>query len=110
MASVTLNERRLKALSVFGDVDKLVGEAIDDYLTRKIIDRIKLARAKLEEFEKKYNAPYEVFSEKMALEQSYYDEINQRNPLWEQDSHQWEYWQGEAREWTERLNAILNKS
>ena len=64
MASVALDERRLKTLSVFGDVNKLVDEAIDDYLTKKIKDRVKTARDKVTEFESKYGASYAVFSER----------------------------------------------
>ncbi len=106
MASVALDERRLKTLSVFGDVNKLVDEAIDDYLTKKIKDRVKTAREKLAEFESKYGASYAAFSEKMALDQAYYDRVNKMNPLWEQDSLQWEYWQEKAQEWTEKLNGF----
>ena len=107
---VALNERHLKTLSVFGDVNQLVGEAVQDYLIRKIDERIKSARGHLTEYETKYGASYSAFSERMVLDEAYYIQINKMNPLWEQDSLEWEYWQEEAQEWTEKRNAILSKS
>jgi len=110
MAPVAVNENYLKTLQVFGDVDTLVGEAVEDYLTRRIIERIKAAREKFDGFERKYGMAYIAFSQKMDTDESFHNEINDSNPLWEQDALAWEYWHEEIEEWSEKLNAILIKS
>lgn len=73
MASIALDERYLNTLKAFGDVDKLVDEAIEDYLTRRIIERIKTAREKVNEFESKYGMPYAAFTEKMGMDEAFYN-------------------------------------
>jgi hypothetical protein len=110
MAPVAVNENYLKALQAFGDVDALVGEAVEDYLTRRIIERIKVARERVAEFETKYEMAYSAFSERTQLDEAFYNNLRQANPLWEQDSLEWMYWDKEVRHWTEKLNDILNKS
>lgn len=110
MASVALSERYLNTLKFFGDVDQLVGEAVEDYLTRRIIERIKVARDKANEFERKYGMSYIAFSQQMDTDDSFHKKINDANPLWEQDVLAWEYWHEETQEWSEKLNAILSES
>ena len=110
MAAVAVNEDVLKMLQVFGDVNEQINTAVEEYAARRIIERIKTARAKLSEFEKTYGIGFAAFSERMGSDEAFYAEVNRVNPLWEQDALTWEYWQEEAQEWSNSLNTILNKS
>ena len=109
MATVALAEHYLNTLRVFGRVDELVNQAVEQYLVARIVKRIKLARAKVVEYERTYdNQAYAVFSRRVQLDEDYYNQVRQTNLLWEQDALVWEYWDQEAREWTDKLNSILS--
>jgi len=110
MSAVAVRERYIDALRVFGEVDTLVNEAVEQYLIHRIIERVKLAREKAHEFEKRYGEDYETFSRRVQLDEAFYDQVNAGNPLWEQDWLAWEYWQEELRKWTEKLSAIASVS
>jgi hypothetical protein len=111
MATVALAERYLDTLQAFGEVDILVNQAVEKYLIDRIVRRIKKARSQVANYERIYdNQTYATFSQKVQLDEDYYNQVRQDNPLWEQDMLVWEYWDQEAHEWTERLNNILNAS
>jgi len=111
MATVALAERYLSTLRVFGKIDELVNQAVERYLIDRIAERIRLARSKVVEYERAYDGQnYAVFSRRVQLDEDYYNQVRQANPLWEQDMLVWEYWDQEAREWTNRLNDILTTS
>ena len=110
MSAVAVRERYTETLRVFGEVDALVNEAVEQYLIHRIIERIRLAREKAQEFEKRYGADYETFSRQVQLDETFYDQVNGRNPLWEQDALEWKYWDEEARDWTGKLSGILSRS
>ena len=110
MPTVTLDEDYASTLRTFGDVDELIGEAVEQYLTNRIIERIKSAWEKTSQFEKMYGMDYAAFSERVQVDEKYYEVIANSNPLWEQDALEWKYWDKETRHWTEKLNGILSKS
>jgi len=110
MSTIMVRERYVDTLRVFGEIDRLVNEAVEQYLIRRIIERIKLAREKTKEFEKRYGQDYKTFSRRVQLDEEFYNQVNAGNPLWEQDALEWKYWDEEVRDWTEKLNAILSTS
>lgn len=110
MSTIAIKESYLNTLRLFGEVDKLLDEAIEQYLIDRIVERVKRARAEVQAFEKLYGTDYATFAERVQLDEDYYNQVNQNNVSWEQDMLTWEYWDAEAREWTEKLDDILSTS
>jgi len=111
METVALTERYISTLQVFGEVDELVNQAVEQYLIDRIIERVKLAHSKVAEYEHTYDdQDYATFSRRVQLDEEYYEKVQQANLLWEQDMLVWEYWSQEINEWTIKLNDILSTS
>ena len=110
MAPVAVNENYLKTLQVFGDVNEQLNVAVEGYLTRRIIERLKTIRERLDELEARYGTSYRAFMERMQLDEEFYNQTRQANVLWEQDALEWMYWNEELRDWTEKLDAFSKKS
>ena len=110
MGAVAIKESYIDTLRAFGEVDKLLNEAVEEYLIDRIIERIKRARQEVQAFEKTYGMNYLTFAERIQLDGDYYEQVNQSHPLWEQDALEWKYWTEEISDWTEKLNSILSKS
>jgi len=110
MSTIAIKESYMNTLRLFGKVDELLDEAVEQYLIDRVVGRIKRARSEVQAFEKLYGTNYATFAERVQLDADYYNQVNQNNPLWEQDMLTWEYWDAEAREWTEKLDDILSKS
>lgn len=104
MSTIAIKESYVNTLRLFGEVDELLDEAVEQYLIGRVVERIKRARGEAQAFEKLYGMDYATFAERVQLDENYYDQVNQSNPLWEQDMLAWEYWDAEAREWTEKLD------
>jgi rhamnose utilization protein RhaD (predicted bifunctional aldolase and dehydrogenase) len=100
MSTIAIKESYVDTLRLFGEVDELLDEAVEQYLIDRVVERIKRAKGEAQAFEKLYGMDYAAFAERVQLDADYY---NQVNPLWEQDMLAWEYWDAEAREWTEKL-------
>jgi hypothetical protein len=106
-----LAERYLDTLQVFGEVDILVNQAVEKYLIDRIVRRIKKARSQVADYERIYDGQdYAAFSQKVQLDEEYYNQVRQANPLWEQDALVWMYWTKELQTWTQRLSNILSAS
>lgn len=105
-----IDKQVLDTLSVFGDVEQQINSAVEEYLMRRIIERIKLAREHLTGFERKYQMAFADFSTQIVLDESLYRAMREQYPTWEQDLLAWEYWNKEAIEWKNKLDSILSKS
>lgn len=110
MSEITINMEYLETLKIFGGVDKLIDEAIEEYLIAKVVERIRMIRQKVSKYEKQYNLKYSDFKENMQTNQAFYEKLDKTNPLWEQDILEWEYWVEELKDWTTKLEDILTKS
>jgi 3'-phosphoadenosine 5'-phosphosulfate sulfotransferase (PAPS reductase)/FAD synthetase len=91
MSTITIKESYIETLRLFGEVDELLDEAVEQYLIDRIVQRIKRARGEIQAFEKRYGMDYATFAERVQLDAGYYDQVNRSNPLWEQDMLAWEY-------------------
>ncbi len=111
METVALAERYISTLQVFGEVNEPVNRAVEQYLVDRIIERIKLARSKVLEYQAAYDdQDYAAFSRRVQIDRDYCDQVRQANPLWEQDTLEWMYWAEELQTWTQQLNDILSSS
>jgi len=106
MVTIALDEDYINILRGFGEPDKLINQAVEEYLAKRIKERLGLTRRHEVEYEEKYGMDYETFHRRMALDEDYYNQTNHLNPLWEQDALEWEYWHEEVRDWTSKLEAI----
>ena len=96
MFTIAIKESYMNTLRLFGKVDELLDEAVEQYLIDRIVKRIKRATEEAQAFEKLYGMDYAAFAERVQLDADYYNQVNQSNPLWEQDMLTWEYWDAEA--------------
>ncbi len=110
MSEITINTEYLETLKAFGSLDKLIDEAIEEYLITKVVERIKMIRKRMSKYEERYNLKYADFKENMQIDQVFYERMDKANPLWEQDILEWEYWVEELKDWTTKLECILTKS
>jgi len=62
---------------LFGEVDELLDEAVEQYLIDRVIERIKRARDETRAFEKLYGTDYAAFAERVQLDADYYNQVNQ---------------------------------
>lgn len=108
MAALAVREKYLATLKVFGDVEQQADTAVEEYVTRRIIERIKAARAHVSEFETRYGMMYSAFAERVQLDEQFYNQVNQQNPLWEQDALVWRHWDDELNNWIANLKGTLN--
>lgn len=104
-----IDKQVLDTLRVFGDVEQQINSAVEEYLMRRIVERIRLAREHLIEFERKYQMAFADFSTQIVLDESLYRTVREQHPTWEQDLLAWEYWNKESVEWKNKLNNILSK-
>ena len=110
MAAIVVEESYLNALKAFGDVDTQINAAVEEYVTRRVIERIKTAREHIAGYEQTYKMRYPTFSERVVKDGNFYQNTKSENPLWEQDLLAWDYWEKEFQEWNQTLHTILNKS
>lgn len=110
MAAIVVDENYVNTLKAFGDVNVQINAAVEEYVTRRVIERIKTAREHIAGYEQYYKLPFPLFSERVVKDENFYQNTKIENPLWEQDLLAWDYWEKEFQEWNQTLHTILNKS
>jgi len=90
----------LEPLKIFGSIDKLIDEAIEEYLIAKVVERIRMIRQQVSKYKEQYKLEYTDFKKNMQTNQAFYERLDTANPLWEQDILEWEYWVEELKDWT----------
>ena len=109
METIALAERYVNTLQVFGEVDELINQAVEQYLIDQLIERIKQARSKVTEYERTYEGQdYATFSRRVQLDAEYYEQVRRLNSLWEQDALEWMYWVEELQTWTQQLDQFVS--
>ena len=109
MPTVTIRREYVELLKVFGGVEEVVDKALKKYLIDVATSRIEKSKAKIRKFERKYGLSLEDFKEKITDPQ-FLKDIENKNPTWEEDYEEWEYWSRELEEWMKRLKNILIES
>lgn len=77
MTLIAVQEKYLDTLKAFGDVNAQINQVIEDYVTRRIIERVRIARENTREFEAKYAMPYATFAERVQLDEDFYNQVSQ---------------------------------
>lgn len=73
MAALAVREKYLATLKSLGDVEQQVDTAVEEYVTRRIIERIKLARVRVSEYEARYGMAYPAFAERVQRDEQFYN-------------------------------------
>jgi hypothetical protein len=83
--SVFIPAKYADILNDIGDFESEVAEAVEHYVTERIIQRIQKARKVIEKYRHKYGCDCETFSTKMQTSAAHHRRIGKKFPLWEQD-------------------------
>jgi hypothetical protein len=79
------------------------------FCIEQCLKHIRDAASKIAVYNKKYNCNYETFTNAVQTDKEFLLDMESRNPLWEEDSMEWEYWHEEYRAWQNRLEIILQQ-
>lgn len=106
MTTVALEDRYVKYLSMFGDTQQVAQEAIQEYVQRKAKERIAHIVLEQAELEARYGMSLEVLRQRVANDEAYLRQLNQKQPLWEEDLAHWVYVSEEIEEWRQIEQAL----
>ena len=107
MLTISIEDKWIDTAQLFGDVERVVTEALQAYLVEQCQQRIDQAAAKIETYTQKYDTDYNIFKQSIQTDENFLKKIETQNPLWEEDAMEWEYWLEEHQTWRHRLETIL---
>ncbi|MDM8527337.1 hypothetical protein QUF58_03925 [Anaerolineales bacterium HSG24] len=106
MTTLTLNQKYVDILKLFGNLEETVEIAIQTYLVEQINERIETARREILVFEKKYGMTYEAFRARIGDDDAFVEQLWDADPIWEDDLMVWEYYGKVLTDWTRRLKNV----
>lgn len=108
MTTLTLNPKYVDLLNFFGNdnLEATVEMAVQDYLAKRINERIETARREVATFEAKYGMGYEAFRERLNKDDAFVQALWDADPVWEDDWMIWEHYVGVLSDWTNRLKTM----
>lgn len=109
MQTITLDNEWIETAKLFGDVEMVVQDALRNYSIDQCKARIKKAVSKQKKYFEKYGFEYHHFKNDIQINKDFLKEIERKNPLWEEDAMEWEYWVEEEETWRKRLEAISKR-
>ncbi len=95
-----------KKKRLFGDVERVVKDALRAYLVEQCQHRIGQAAAKIEAYNQKYECDYHNFKQSVQSDEDFLIKIEAQTSLWEEDAMEWEYWVEEKQTWQDRRETI----
>lgn len=107
---ISIPNQLMVVLNELGEVESEVTEALEHYITTKLIDHIRKARKKVNEFQQAFGLDYDTFNEKIQSDEDFYQEMSRKNPLWEQDWIEWKYYNEEKIKWIKVLENTWKRS
>ncbi len=93
MTTITLNPKYINILQTFGDVEQNVEAALQEYILKRLQERLHQARQEILAFETKYAMTYKQFCERTATDETYLAYLEEVSPLWERDLNTWEFYE-----------------
>jgi GH25 family lysozyme M1 (1,4-beta-N-acetylmuramidase) len=108
MLTISLENKWMDTARLFGDVERVVREALQAYLIKQCQQRIDQAASKIAAYSQKYNSDYNTFKQSIQTDEDFLTRIEAQHPLWEEDAMEWEYWLEECQVWQQRLETILS--
>ena len=99
----------VETVQLFGDVETVVKQALQDYFIEQSQQRISKAVVAVSSYNQKYHCDYETFKRSIQTDEDFLTQVEAQNPLWEEDAMEWEYWLEEQQTWLNRLGDILQR-
>ncbi len=109
MLTIAIDNEWVETAQLFGDVERIVTEALQSYLIDQCQQRINKAAPKINTYDQKYHCDYETFKQSIQTDEDFLKRVEAQNPLWEEDAMEWEYWLEEHQTWHNRLETILQR-
>jgi hypothetical protein len=109
MLAVPVANEWVETVQLFGDLEKVVTEALQAYAVEQCQQRIQKAATKIANYNQKYRCDYETFKQVIRTDEGFLSAVEARNPLWEEDAMEWEYWLEEQQAWLNRLGDISRR-
>ena len=101
-----LNDELIKIAQLFGETEKVIKTALQGYLYTQCREQLTKAQQHIDKFEQKYQCAYVEFNQNIQTNESFLQQIQQQNPLWEEDAMEWLYWVEEYQLWEQRQQSI----
>jgi|GEM_PF-6837968 len=110
MSNVSIRNEFVELLSVLGDVESEVDDALRRYLLDRASERLEHCRKEIRHFEQIYSRSFDDFASALASENSaFLDEVEGQHPTWEADYNTWETYVQEFERWKKRASDLLTK-
>ncbi len=107
MLTISIDDKWVDTVQLFGDVERVVKEALRAYLSEQCQHRIERAATRIDFYAQKYGYDYDFFKQSIQTDEDFLIKIEAKNPLWEEDAMEWEYWVEEKQTWQNQLETIL---
>jgi len=109
MITVAVQDELVDILTVFGDLQKTVDDALHRYTIEQISSKISELRQKDAAYRARYGMTYPVFAQRIAEDEAFVQYVEDHiNKMWETDFADWEYCYKGIQDWAEKLRNILS--
>jgi hypothetical protein len=107
MTTVLIDDKYIKVLSTFGDIQKAIDLALQRYTIEQVTSKLAELRQKDAEYQIKYGVDYPTFTQRVAEDEKFVHE-NEANisKTWEIDLADWEFCYKGIEDWTRTLQTI----
>ena len=109
MLAVQVANEWVETVQLFGDVEKVVEEALQAYAIKQCQQRIKKAATAVASYNQKYHCDYKTFKRAIQNDEGFLSAVEAQNQLWEEDVMEWGYWLEEQQAWLNRLGDISRR-
>ncbi len=110
MSTVAIRDEFVELLSVLGDVESEVDDALRRYLLDRASERMEHCRKEIRHFEQVYGRSFDDFTTTITSEDNpLLDQIERQHLTWEADYNAWETYVQELERWKKRLSDLLTR-
>ncbi|NOX61015.1 MAG: hypothetical protein GXP42_03580 [Chloroflexi bacterium] len=109
MITVAVQDEFAEVLTVFGDLQETVDDALRQYTVQQIVAKIAELRRRDAEYQTRYGMDYPTFVQRIGEDSAFVKYVEEHiNKMWENDLLDWEYSYKGIQEWTQKLQNILS--
>ncbi|MCD4791859.1 MAG: hypothetical protein K8R54_01400 [Bacteroidales bacterium] len=109
MTTITVNDKYIETIKSFTDIETATNIAFKRYVIDLITTKLMDLSTKDKIYKKKYNLDFEAFAEKVATNEDYISELEQKKDFrnWEDDLIDWKFNYKGIKDWKQKLQNIL---
>ena len=108
MTTVSIHDKYVEVLTVFGDLQQAVELALQRYTIEQVTAKITELRQKNARYQAKYGMDYPAFAERIATDEAFVKQVETSlDKTWEFDLADWEFSYKGIEDWMQKLQAIL---